>query len=129
LQFTDARILTSDFGRSLEFYRDVLGLEATLVVPGGIYAEFKHGDATLSLYKRELMAEVLGHDPGRHEGDDLGAVVLTFAVDSVDSVHEALVGKGIDFLTEPHDQTAWQIRVAHFYDPDGNVIEIYHPIR
>ncbi|MBA3430350.1 MAG: VOC family protein, partial [Actinobacteria bacterium] len=46
----------------------------------------------------------------------------------VDSAYEALTSRGAQFVTQPHDQEAWVIRVAHLRDPDGNLVEIYAPL-
>ncbi|MFK3673580.1 hypothetical protein ACI0FQ_05645, partial [Bacillus velezensis] len=31
-------------------------------------------------------------------------------------------------INEPHDRQEWRARVAHFRDPDNNLIEIYKMI-
>jgi lactoylglutathione lyase len=36
-----------------------------------------------------------------------------------------LKSKGVTFLTEPNDMPTWGIRVAHFRDTEGNLLEIY----
>ena len=46
-------------------------------------------------------------------------------VDSVNETYNLLQNKGVKFLTEPKDMTAWGIRVAHFRDPENNLIELY----
>jgi len=51
-----------------------------------------------------------------------------FHVDSVDEYYNYLSEKGVQFINEPHDRKDWGIRVAHFRDPDGNLIEINAPI-
>jgi len=43
---------------------------------------------------------------------------------SVDELRE----KGVVFINEIHDRPDWGIRVAHFRDPDGNLIEINTPL-
>jgi hypothetical protein len=40
-----------------------------------------------------------------------------------------LSGRGVQFVTEPHDQEAWVLRVAHLRDPEGNLIEINAPLK
>jgi catechol 2,3-dioxygenase-like lactoylglutathione lyase family enzyme len=49
-------------------------------------------------------------------------------VESVDAAYGELRAKGISFLAEPGDRSDWGIRVAHFRDPDGNLIEICHSL-
>jgi lactoylglutathione lyase len=126
MKLTDVRLLVDDVDRSVGFYRDVVGLEKTLQIEEGFYAEFAAGEATLALYRRDLMEGVLGSNP-----DELGrpgSFVLTFAVDDVDAMYEQLRSNGAEPLTEPHDQTTWGLRVCHFRDPDGHQIELYRPL-
>ncbi|MEA2507389.1 MAG: hypothetical protein QOH48_2007 [Actinomycetota bacterium] len=128
MELTDVRLLAKDFRSCLNFYRDVLGLEVGQEVPEEVYAELKAGGVRISIYRHELMAEVvpgLGKtsSDGRQDG-----YLLNMRVDDIDSCHEQLTSHGVKFETEPHDQDAWGIRVAHLRDPEGNLIEIYSPI-
>jgi lactoylglutathione lyase len=128
MRLTHVRLLVDDFDASLRFYRDALRLPLALEAGDGVYAEFDAGHATLALYRRDLMSDVVGtaDKSGTSESDD---VVITFAVDSVDDTVEELRGRGVVFVREPHDQEAWMIRVAHLRDPDGHLLEINAPIR
>jgi lactoylglutathione lyase len=126
MKLTDVRLLVEDVGRSVGFYRDVLGLERTLQIEEGFYAEFAAGEATLALYRRDMMSAALKSKDvmlGRP-----GSAVLAFAVDDVDAEYDRLKSNGADPLTEPHDRTAWGLRVCHFRDPDGHLIELYRPL-
>jgi catechol 2,3-dioxygenase-like lactoylglutathione lyase family enzyme len=116
--------MIDDYDRSLAFYRDALGMEVTMEAGDGIYAELGGGGAILSLYRRDLMQQVVA-DARLTTGS---GPVVTFEVDDVDATYVALRGRGVEFLTEPHDQPAWMIRVCHLADPDGNVIEINAPL-
>jgi lactoylglutathione lyase len=128
MRFTDMRLLVDDFDACLRFYRDRLQLPVRLEAGGGIYAEFDAGDAVLAIYRRDLMAEVIGAG-GKQRQPGSDDVVAAFEVQSVDDSYEQLRARGIEFVTEPHDQEAWVRRVAHFRDPDGHLIEITMPIR
>lgn len=126
LRLNNTRLLVSDFAACLAFYRDVLGFPVTLDV--GVYAELDAGGAVLGLYRKELMAGVVGTSdkPAHAEAQD--RMLLAFEVDNVDETYHDLVGRGVRFTVEPQDQPAWELRTAHFRDPDGNLIEIYHSI-
>jgi lactoylglutathione lyase len=126
MELTDVRLLVRDFHRSLEFYRDVLGLRVHLEVPNDVYAELEAGGARVSLYRHDLMSNVVPTLQVPSAGD---RSLLNLRVDEIDVTYEQLRARGVAFDTEPHDQTQWGIRVAHFRDPDGNLIEIYSPIR
>lgn len=127
MRLTHVRLLVQDFAGCLAFYRDVLGLEATLDTGDEIYAEIDAGQAIIGLYRDELMAGVLGAEaPTGPSGED--ATVLCFQVDDVDLAYRNLVAKGAAAVKEPHDQEAWYLRVAHIRDPDGNLIELNQPL-
>ncbi|MED4617948.1 VOC family protein, partial [Priestia megaterium] len=51
--------------------------------------------------------------------------LLQFEVENVDKTYNYLRENGIEFVTEPHDRKEWRSRIAHFRDPDKNLIEIY----
>ena len=39
-----------------------------------------------------------------------------------------LAGLGVEMVTQPHNQEAWVLRVAHLRDPEGNLIELNEPL-
>ncbi len=49
---------------------------------------------------------------------------LVFKVENVEKTYQELKRK-VEFITEPTEQPSWGIKVAHFRDPAGNLIEIY----
>jgi catechol 2,3-dioxygenase-like lactoylglutathione lyase family enzyme len=55
MKLTDVRLLVEDVPRSVAFYRDVVGLPVGLETVEEVYAEMQAGDATLGLYRRDLM--------------------------------------------------------------------------
>ncbi len=127
MRLTNVRLLVNDFGACVSFYRDVLGLPLRTEVPGDVYAEFDAGGTLLGLYRDDLMANVLEAEaPTGASAED--AAVLSFEVDDVDATYAELVNRGAAPAGEPHDETAWFMRVAYVRDPDGNLIEIYRPI-
>jgi catechol 2,3-dioxygenase-like lactoylglutathione lyase family enzyme len=127
LELTHIRLLVNDIETCREFYKNKLGLSEQLAVVEGIYYEFVAGDCVLALYKRDLMESVAGVTMAGEVAAD--KVALTFEVDDVDAVYKELSGKGVKFTTEPHDQEAWVLRVAHLRDPEGNLIEINAPLQ
>jgi catechol 2,3-dioxygenase-like lactoylglutathione lyase family enzyme len=129
MELTDIRLLAKDFSGCLKFYRDVLGLEVELEVPEGVYAELGAGGVRVSIYKHELMERIV---PGLGKPSSVGrqdALLLNMRVSSVDVCHQQLTSRGVKFETQPHDQEVWGIRVAHLRDPEGNLIEIYAPMK
>lgn len=48
---------------------------------------------------------------------------VSFLVEAIDEVHQALCERGARFLKEPHD-TVWGGRIALLADLDGNVLQL-----
>ena len=127
MNLTDIRLLVDEIDLCRDFYKNKLGLLEQLAVAEGIYYEFMAGDCVLALYKRELMESVAGVPM---KGDQpMDKALLSFRVDDVNETYKELIGKGVKFVTEPHDQEAWVLRVAHLRDPEGNLVEINAPLK
>jgi catechol 2,3-dioxygenase-like lactoylglutathione lyase family enzyme len=96
---------------SIEFYK-LLGLKL-IVNSTNRYARFEcpQGDSTFSLHKVDQL--LIG------EG-----VWIYFEVENLDEKFKKLKNKGVDFLTEPTDQT-WFWKEAKLLDPDGNTLILY----
>jgi len=130
LKFDNIRLLVTRFDDAFAFYRDVLSLTPTSGGPGENYASFTlPGGGQLALFKRELMAAAVGaaDKPVARTGQD--TVALVFSVADVDAAYARLSARGVRFASTPESRQAWGIRTAHFRDPDGNLIELYSPLR
>lgn len=126
IALTHIRLLVEDIEICKVFYETTLGLGTAEVEVPGIYYEFAAGPARLGLYTRERMHTVAGVAQTAASGDQ---AVLTFQVDDVERLCAELRGRGVQLMTEPHDQEAWVLRVAHLRDPEGHLIEINAPLR
>lgn len=102
---------TTDFARSVDFYRD-MGFELIVHSPPP-YARFAcpEGDATFSIHSVD--------DPTGNTG-----VVVYFECSDLDARVEHLRTAGFDFSTPPRDER-WLWREARLADPSGNVICLY----
>ncbi|MXR52861.1 VOC family protein [Halovenus sp. WSH3] len=129
-------VTVTDLDRSIEFYRDVLGLDvlsrfsvsgeefATGVGVEGAAGTFAHLDAGTA------RVELVEYDP---EGDDAtggtinqpGAKHLGLEVDDLDATCEALPDD-IESLSEPQT-TETGTRILFVRDPDDNLIELLEP--
>ncbi len=126
MRLTHVRLLVDDFETSVAFYRDVAGFEI-LLEAGGFYTELDAGGVRLGIYRRSMMADVVG-DPGARGAGAADRVLLALRVDDVDAAQREMQERGATFVTDAHDQKAWEIRVAHLRDPDGNLIELNAPL-
>lgn len=128
LTLSYVRLLVRDYSACFRFYRDVLGLEPTFGDETSGYADFRTGDISLALFDRGEMLEAIQIAPSTtSEGQD--RVALIFQAGSVDEAVAELEGKGVQFVTRPTDRPDWGIRVAHFRDPDGTLLEIFAPLQ
>ena len=130
MRLTTVRLLVGDFPRAFRFYRDVLRLTPRFDDERGPYEEFEVGSAVLSLFDRRRMMEALGtHASILAEPERVGdTAMVCMEVDDVDAEYTRLAEAGVRFVTEPHDQPTWFVRVAHFRDPEGNLIELRRPL-
>ena len=126
LSLTHTRLLVDDFAASWRFYREVVGLEPVFPGEAGPYAEFRTGPATLAIFDRRKMDTMLGRPATSAAGSSAGSggVVLTFAVADVDAAFVELTGRGARFVAPPFDYPPAFLRMAHFADPDGHLLEI-----
>ncbi len=121
-RFNYVRLLVDNYRGAYRFYRDVMGMKAHRGDVDSDYAEFEAPGVRLALFQRARMVDALGiPEP---EGEGRGHVALVFAVDDVDAAHRELESKGVRFVVSPRTHEDWDIRTAHFHDPDGNVVEI-----
>jgi catechol 2,3-dioxygenase-like lactoylglutathione lyase family enzyme len=103
-------VSVSDVDRSVEFYRDVLGLPFLFRVPEQPMAFF-HCDG-VRLYLGAPESEAFR-----------SRATLYFRVDDVEEAHQELVGRGVTFLDAPHVVARFnetELVMAFFGDPDGN---------
>lgn len=128
LKYEFTRLLVSNFRDCFLFYRDALGLQVGFGTEYDTYADFRLGAVNISLFDKREMSEALRttHLPAQAQVQD--KVCLVFAVENVDALCDQLKQKGVQPTVEPTDHPDWGIRTAHLRDPDGNLIEINHPL-
>lgn len=119
------RLLVSDFPSCFRFYSEALGLKVNWGDEADNYASFEARDgAVFSIFNKRLMAEAVGRRDYPAQTQCQDPFVLTFRVADLDEVAGRLRRMGIALVNAPTDRPEWGIRVAHFRDPDGNLIEL-----
>ena len=115
-------LVVADLGRSVAWYRDVLGAELVGEY-GGTSAVFRFVGAWLLLVNggeptvdKPTVAMAPPLEP------DLASAELIVAVPDCRAAHAELVGRGATFLADPVEYP-WEVR-AFFRDPDGHLFEI-----
>ncbi|MBI3405699.1 MAG: VOC family protein [Acidobacteria bacterium] len=105
-----------DVKRSIEFYRDKLGL--VLQNQFEVFAFFQAGGVTLVLTQALLRGGPVV----------VGTQEIVFGVEGVRETHDALIARGVAFTQDPRvvNPPMW---AANFNDPDGHHLSIYGPER
>ncbi len=115
-------LVVSDLDRARAWYVDVLGAE--------VFREYGGTSVVLSFLQNWLLL-VTGGEPTADKPDvsftppvARGSVshAFTIRVPDCQAAYDALVERGADFLTPPHDRGA-EVR-CFFRDPDGHLFEI-----
>ncbi|MCH8035366.1 MAG: VOC family protein [Bacteroidetes bacterium] len=118
--------MVNDFEKSFSFYNETLGLKCTGGDKDAVYASFDIGlPSGLAIFKTELMTEAIGNQKTEKKTVSNDKFAIIIEVDNVNETFDQLKAKSIEFITEPKDMKAWEIRVAHMRDPEGNLIEIF----
>jgi len=110
------RIFTVDWDRSVDFYQETVGLPLVFADQEFAWAEFDLGGAKLGIEGLEAGAAHLDELVGRFVG-------VSLAVDDIDAAYAQLLDKGVEFTMPPQRQP-WGGTLAHFKDPDGNVMTL-----
>jgi lactoylglutathione lyase len=111
-----AIIFVGDMKRSVEFYRDVIGLP--LRFESSHWTEFETGGATMALHASDRPAapeEDSDHLPAGRCRPGLG-------VPDLDAFHRRMSEHGVPCLQEP--KLLFGSRVAQYADPDGLVLSV-----
>jgi predicted enzyme related to lactoylglutathione lyase len=125
MKFNNIRLLVQDFDKCFSFYKETLGLTCTHGSQGDNFASFNIGlSDALGIFKAGLMNEAIGKKQ-KASKETADKFVIVIEVSSVDKTVESLKSKHVKFITDPRDMPVWGIRVAHFRDPENNLIELF----
>ena len=103
-------IFVSDVGRSVTFYRDLLGMQ--LREETRTSAELDAEGITLALHRAHVDTSVHHHAPML-----AGSCRLGFYIHDLDTIHRRLIEAGVPCLAPP--ETKFDLRIALYEDPDG----------
>ena len=101
---------------SLAFYRDLLGMKVTEASPQ--WVQLDCGGTSLALHPH----------PSLPEKRDASNPWVVFQVDDVHGAYQALLDKGVKFISAPKQVCAYDTYVgmsADLADPDGNLLSLY----
>lgn len=115
MKFKNPLLAVTDMERSVQFYKQVLGLHkimdfgANVTLTGGI-----------ALQTLDTWRGFIGTDQVKFGSND---VELYFEEDDFDEFIESLRKHGV-VLVHPVKEHVWGQRVVRFYDPDRHMIEV-----
>ncbi len=110
------RVFVRDWPTSVDFYEQVLELPPQIRDDEMGWAQFAAGGASLAV---ERVA------PGDAEAEALSGrfVGASLHTPDIQATYQTLCARGVKFLSEPEHQP-WGGMLAHFEDPDGNVLTL-----
>ena len=108
-----AALEVSDYDRSLAWYRDVLGWDVVFELPQWKWAQL------------EGMLVGIGQSEQVREG---GGATLTLTVKDIDAARGSLEAQGVRFDGETREIED-MVKLATFYDPDGNTLMLSQRLR
>jgi catechol 2,3-dioxygenase-like lactoylglutathione lyase family enzyme len=97
----------SDLGRSIAWWREMLGFEP-------IYVMEEYGWCELA-----TSIEGVGLGLGQVEDVKIGATTPTFGVSDIEAARGHMESRGVSFDGDTHEIEG-QVKLCTFYDPDGN---------
>ena len=105
---------TQNWEQSKEFYGETLGLERSKQWGQMPASEFETGSLTIAL----MQSDAFGIEFAPH------SLPIALHVDDVAAAREDLEAKGVQFGGDTLDSGV--CHMAHFRDPDGNVLMLHH---
>ena len=141
-------VTVSDIERSIEFYRDTLGLnfQGRMVMEGEstdklfnikdcrVEVAYLNGSDKLNTPTIELL-EINKREETEEEIklNKLSISEICFTVNNIDEIYKDLKEEGVEFLSPPQyfdlkDQGFGESKAVYFKDPDGIILELIENI-
>ncbi|MCL6604603.1 MAG: VOC family protein [Paenibacillus sp.] len=119
MKFTGLCLITEDVISLMEFYKDVLQVEA---VGDEIAARLRvKGDYHIDICSKQAMENLA---PGSTDGIGYGGCTIEIEVDNVDKEYERLKKLDVKFNKLPQTYP-WGRRSLWIQDRDGNIVNMY----
>lgn len=118
-------LFVENLERSMEFYRDILGLE--VVASDDVSFAFRMDGQDFALVQIAAGVDMLNKGVLGSPERANRRVMMCADVDDVDAVFTDLITRGVLFIKPPIDQH-WGWRTAYFADPEGNIWELREAI-
>ena len=109
-------LLVSDIKRSIEFYRDILGLRVNKESENKIEFSRKESPNT------KLILEL---DNSKSNQNNKNSVIITFSVSDLNTIYNNLTQKNVNFHKKLSDDASGKNTII--LDPDGYLISLTEP--
>lgn len=120
-------LFVHNFEKSLQFYRDQLGLEVAFQEPSNVGFRMHDQDFVITSLDEGIQMTGIAEQAFDPQTGRSARMMLCTRVQDVDAAYKAFTEKGVEF-TKPPTDLPWGLRAAYFRDPEGNIWEIAHPI-
>lgn len=116
------RIFVSDIDGASAFYRQQIGLEPSVSAQDEGFVVFPMANG-VDLILEEGLPDI--EEDEEDSGETLVGrfVGVSLAVDDLSSTYDALCDQGVRFV-DPPERQAWGGWLAHFLDPDDNIVSL-----
>lgn len=115
-QIAVVRIFVHDLDQAVDFYAKSVGMSLLVRKDEFGWAEFDAGGCGLAIERLERDDREASDLVGRYVG-------VSLRVPDIEKTHRDLVDRGVHFLSPPSRQP-WGGVLAHFRDPEGNVLTL-----
>ena len=109
-------IFVSEMGRSVAFYRDLVGIPLKFESPG--WTEFQTDGATLALHLGDASASN-AVDSGKEQA---GQCRAGFQVPDLDAFHQRMTEHNVPCVQQPTE--TFGVRIAQYVDPVGLIFSV-----
>jgi uncharacterized glyoxalase superfamily protein PhnB len=123
MKLASLRLVTHDLDRLAAFYATLTGVAATRLTPD--FAEIRLAGVVLALSTERPIRQF---NAGAAIAAANRSAIIEFPVEDVDGLNENLSDPSIDRVMAPTDMP-WGNRSMLLRDPDGNLVNIFAPVR
>ncbi|MBX3013726.1 MAG: VOC family protein [Caldilineaceae bacterium] len=113
--FVSTTIWSEDVNKLLPFYRDVLGLQITMEMPGFVLLGQEPSQTAVLGLGTHSQVHGPNRDPARH--------MVGFVSNDIMADWQRLQGQGVEFIEDP--TLSGELWIATMKDPEGNLVQIF----
>lgn len=136
-------LVVCDMGKSLIFYRDILGLsvlkqmketgpyiEQVVGIPGASleWIKLQAPDGSVVELIQYFSGSGIQQEIANFPSDRIGSLHIAFTVKDIDRLYRTLIKKGYDCNSAPQLSPDESVKVIYCHDPDGIIVELVEEV-